>query len=319
MMKNSTKELFKLHGWNLYLKADGYLYLKYISGYVGVVARAFAVVARIINESNKFLFMPVIRFLTTRYHGKIILLEDARKIIHLEKDVAVPADLSKSVIPYDMAHRIVFQNPDSIVAVECACRSARQHDCQPARKCLIVGEPFASFMLEHNRGADPVRLTREEAIDLLETCKAKGYVTNAYCKDGAGNGMYAICNCCPDCCVSIAAHKLFGSLNMKESSLAHSGYLPVVEAKKCRAAGACVDACPFGALSRPDERSKPSVDPSLCMGCGTCAAACPEGAIVMRGVPAKGIPLDIHELVPASRPGRGGRSPRRPKRKAVAR
>ncbi|TFH42937.1 MAG: 4Fe-4S dicluster domain-containing protein [Chrysiogenales bacterium] len=231
-----------------------------------------------------------------------MLINDARKIVALEQDVAVPGNLAKSVIPYEMAHRIIFRNPDSIVAVECACRNARKHDCEPARKCLIVGEPFASFMLEHNRGADPIRLSKEEAIDLMETCKEKGYVTNAYCKDGAGNGMYAICNCCPDCCVSISAHKLFGSLKLKESSLAHSGYRAVIDRKKCSSHGLCVDICPFGALSKNIGTSKPMIDPVLCMGCGNCASACPEHAIVMKTFPEKGVPLDIHALVPETKP-----------------
>jgi ferredoxin len=299
-MRESTEHLFRLLGNNVYLKIDGYLYLKYISTYVGVIARAFNIVSKIINESNKFLFLPVVRFLTSRYHGKIMLLSDARKIVKLDKDVAVPADVAKSVIPYEMAYNIIFRNPDSIVAVECACRNARKHDCQPANKCLMIGEPFSSFMLEHNKKANPIRLTRDEALDLLTLCKEKGYVTNAYCKDGAGNQMYAICNCCPECCVSISAHKLFGSLNMKESSLAHSGYGVSIHASKCKGNGECASICPFGAITMKDGMSRPVVDPNLCMGCGTCAEACPEKAIEMIKLPGRGIPLDIHELMPAS-------------------
>jgi len=304
-MKESTAELFRLHGRNIYLKIDGYLYLKYISTYVAIIARAFAVVSRIISDSNKFIFLPIVRFLTSRYHGKIILLSDARKIVRLDKDVAVPDDVAKSVIPYDMAYQIIFRNPDSIVAVECACRNARKHDCQPANKCLMIGEPFSSFMLEHNRKANPIKLTRDEALDLLALCKEKGYVTNAYCKDGAGNQMYAICNCCPECCVSISAHKLFGSLHIKESSLAHSGYGVSINARKCGSRKrwdnvACIPICPFGAISMKEDGSGPVVDPKLCMGCGTCAEACPEHAIEMIASTERGVPLNIHELVPAS-------------------
>ncbi len=300
-MKSSTERLFNLHGKNLYLKIDGYLYLKYISAYVGIIARAFTIVGKIINKGNTFLFLPIIRFLTSRYHGKIMLVQDARKIVKLDKDVAVPRDLAKSVIPYDMAHQIIFQNPDTIVAVECACRNARKHDCQPANKCMIIGEPFSSFMLEHNKGANPIKLTRDEALDLLTLCKEKGYVTNAYCKDGAGDRMYAICNCCPECCVSISAHKLFGSLDLKESSLAHSGYGVSINSVKCKGHGECVSICPFGAITRNNEKSIPVVHPSLCMGCGNCAEACPEGAITMVRRSEKAMPLDIHELVPASK------------------
>jgi len=127
-IKASTKNLFKLHGKNLYLKIDGYLYLKYISEYVGLVARAFGLISKVINKSNAFVFHPLIKFLTSRYHGKVMILEDARKIINLGESVTVPEDVAKSVIPYEMAYNIIIRNPHSIVALRCACRDARGHD-----------------------------------------------------------------------------------------------------------------------------------------------------------------------------------------------
>ena len=228
-----------------------------------------------------------------------MILEDARKIVALNESVSVPEDVAKSVIPYEMAYNIIIRNPEAIVALRCACRDARKHDCQPAHKCMIIGEPFMSFMLEHNKKADPRKLSVPEAIDLLDTCKKNGYVSNAYCKDGAGNQMYAICNCCPECCVSISAHKLFRSLGLKESSLAQSGYLPKINSEMCKGNGMCVPICPFGALSWKDGNQKrPVVDTNICMGCGNCSYACPEKAISMTPAADKGIPLDIDKLVP---------------------
>jgi len=162
---------------------------------------------------------------------------------------------------------------------------------------MIIGEPFMSFMLEQNKKAEPVQLTAEEAIELLNTCKKNGFVSNAYCKDGAGNQMYAICNCCPECCVSISAVRLFRLLGIKERSLAQSGYLPEIDLEKCTSMGKCVSICPFDALSWGDINKKyPVVDSNLCMGCGNCAQACPETAIVMTPSADKGIPLDIDKL-----------------------
>lgn len=287
------------------MKIDGYLYLKYISTYVGFIARALNVVTKVINKSNVFIFHPIIKFLTSRYHGKVITLEDAHKIVRLNESVAVPADVAKSVIPYEMAYNIIIRNPDSIVALRCACRDVRKHNCQPSHKCMIIGEPFMSFMLEQNKKADPVKLTRMEAIELLNTCRRNGYVSNAYCKDGAGNQMYAICNCCPECCVSISAHKLFRSLGLKESSLAQSGYLPEINLEKCRGKGLCVTVCPFGALSwKNGKKTQPVIDVNICMGCGNCAYICPEKAITMKTALEKGIPLDIDKLVPDRRQSR---------------
>ncbi|MDD6319554.1 MAG: 4Fe-4S binding protein [Oscillospiraceae bacterium] len=45
---------------------------------------------------------------------------------------------------------------------------------------------------------------------------------------------------------------------------------------ECVACGACVDACPVGAISLED---KAVVDASACVDCGACEGACPTGAI----------------------------------------
>ena len=186
-MKETTKSLYRLHGWkHLIMFADGYLYLKYISIYVKIIERAFKILGLVINRYNKILFIPVIKYVTQRYHGKVMSLGDAEKIINLDCDVTVPYELAKTVIPFERANQIILRNPHSIVAVDCACRNAKGHECQPANKCLMIGEPYSSFMLEHNKKGNPTKLTRDEALALMRTCKEKGYVTNAYCKDGVG-------------------------------------------------------------------------------------------------------------------------------------
>jgi Pyruvate/2-oxoacid:ferredoxin oxidoreductase delta subunit len=296
-MKKSTYDLFKIHGRNVYLKIDGFLYLKYISGYVNVISHLFRVVSRIINKKNSFLFLPIIKFLTSRYHGKIMIHQDASKIITHNVDLVIEEGLAKSVIPYNKAYNIVLRNPNSIVAVRCACRDANNHDCEPAKKCLIIGEPIASFMLDHNKNAEPERINVDNALKVLDLCRCKGYIANAYCKDGAGNGMYAICNCDPECCVSISAHRLFNRLEIKESSLAHSGYIAEINLEKCINTKDCIQICPFNAISFYSSFNKPRINSNLCMGCGTCVINCKEKAITMKKALDKGIPLDINELL----------------------
>jgi Fe-S-cluster-containing hydrogenase component 2 len=72
-----------------------------------------------------------------------------------------------------------------------------------------------------------------------------------------------------------------------------------VDATRCTGCGACVEACPVGAIALVDGKAR--VDEELCTGCGACVDACPEGAIQ---------PVIQGELIPA--PERPAPTVRRP-------
>ncbi|MDO5139546.1 MAG: 4Fe-4S binding protein [Oscillospiraceae bacterium] len=50
---------------------------------------------------------------------------------------------------------------------------------------------------------------------------------------------------------------------------------------ECIRCGACVDDCPFEALSLPDDSPTPVCDEDLCFTCGSCLEICPMGAITI--------------------------------------
>jgi len=54
-----------------------------------------------------------------------------------------------------------------------------------------------------------------------------------------------------------------------------------VDVRKCRACGACVDACPAGAISPAG--AGVAIDQARCQLCYCCAELCPEGAVETRG------------------------------------
>jgi ferredoxin len=221
------------------------------------------------------------------YHGKVIRLEAARQLVSVKEDIAL-GDLEK-VIPYALARDIVLKNPDHIAVIDCPCRAASAHPCLPLDVCLIVGEPFASFVVEHT----PQRarmISPLEAENILKAEDERGHVHHAFFKDAIMGRFYAICNCCSCCCGAMQAQ--FGGVPM----LAPSGYAAEVDGVLCAGCGTCVELCQFRAIHLDDMAV---VDLDLCMGCGICANNCPSQAIQMMRMESKGEPLEIKVLIDA--------------------
>jgi ferredoxin len=282
---------------SLFDTLHGYVYTRWPYLYIGT-AKGEHPIARVLG--------PIIRWLAKlvwsdeagdgsnrptfaeTYHGKALPLEAATQLVTVREDVRL-TDLEQ-VIPFDRAHDIVLKNPDHIVALECPCRASRPDPCEPLDVCLIVGEPFASFVAEHH----PHRsrwVTSEEAIDILRAEDERGHAHHAFFKDAMFDRFYAICNCCACCCGAMLAHR--SGVPM----LISSGYVCGVDADLCIGCAACAESCPFGALSVDDGLAV--VDDEVCMGCGVCLRQCAQGALSLARDPAKGEPLEIQSLVHA--------------------
>lgn len=225
------------------------------------------------------------RRLADTYHGKVVPTAAAEELVTLRVDVDL-RNLEK-VVPYATARDIVLCGPDRIVALQCPCRAARDEPCLPLDVCLIVGEPFASFVADHH----PQRarwITPDEAVAILRAERDRGHVHHAFFKDAMLGRFYAICNCCPCCCGAMQAWKHGTPM------LASSGYVAVLDAALCLGCGACAARCPFGAVGSSD--GNPIVDFEACMGCGVCVAHCPSGALNLVRAPERGEPLEIQML-----------------------
>ena len=220
------------------------------------------------------------------YHGKAVPLEEAKKLVLIDEEIKIP-DLEQ-VIPYKRARSIVMKNPDKIVALDCPCRSVMENPCTPIDVCLVVGDPFASFIHEHQ----PERsrfITRDEAIEILKAEDQRGHVHHAFFKDAMLERFYAICNCCECCCGALHAHQTGTPM------LASSGYIAQVDEDLCISCDTCADYCQFGAL----EMGALIMDVSYekCMGCGVCVDKCDQDAIALVRDEAKGVPLEICALM----------------------
>jgi Pyruvate/2-oxoacid:ferredoxin oxidoreductase delta subunit len=298
LLKPSTKALVqearRTPGYSLFDWVHGYVYGRWPYLYIGIgvgehpLARVVGPVVRWL--ARLFPAQPTddgnhITFADT-YHGKVVPLDAATQLVTVDEEIRL-TDLER-VIPYALARDIVLKNPDHIVALECPCRAARPAPCLPLDVCLVVGEPFASFIVEHH----PRRsrwITPAEAVAILRAEDERGHVHHAFFKDAMLGRFYAICNCCACCCGAMQAHQRGTPM------LASSGYTASVDADLCAGCGDCVGFCQFGALAVNDGVA--AVDIAACMGCGVCASRCAYGALSLVRDPSKGEPLEIRELI----------------------
>jgi len=220
------------------------------------------------------------------YHGKVVPLDAATRLVTVNQNIEL-RDLER-VVPYALARDIVLNNPDHIALLECPCRASRPSPCLPLDVCLIVGEPFAGFVLEHHPSRSR-RITAAEAVGILKSEDERGHVHHAFFKDVMLGRFYAICNCCDCCCGAMQAHR-HGS-----PMLASSGYTATVDSTRCAACGECTEFCQFHALALSEGLNH--VDRQRCMGCGICVSKCQHGALALERAPEKGVPLDIAALM----------------------
>jgi NAD-dependent dihydropyrimidine dehydrogenase PreA subunit len=220
-----------------------------------------------------------------RYHGKVLTEEHARAIVMLDKPIE-RRDLDQ-IIPYPMARDLVLSAPPDIAVIECGCRHARKNGCEPRQVCMVVGQPFVDFCLEHKPNSR--RLTQQEALDLIAEEHKRGHVHSAWFKNVCLDRFYAICNCCKCCCGGIEQMMKYGS-----PVVASSGFVAKVEDSLCNGCGICIETCAFDAMSLPDGTAIVAWD--KCMGCGVCTGQCAVEAVTLERDERKGIPLDVRMM-----------------------
>lgn len=77
-----------------------------------------------------------------------------------------------------------------------------------------------------------------------------------------------------------AATKSYSYVNKGEISLESA--IAKINPDVCTWCGACVEACPFDAISRDDKTGKAILNNSICKGCGMCTPICPTNAIDLK-------------------------------------
>lgn len=278
-LRPSTRKFIKEAGLRRILNLQalhGYIYGRWTNQYMDVL------INKILPRLN-----PVRKkWLSEHYHGKVLTLEQAHSIITNDKDI--PLHDLEQIIPYQKARDLVLKGPPDIAAYECSCRHARENPCQPTQVCMVMGQPFVDFVLEHNPKSSR-KLTQTEALELLQSEHERGHLHSAWFKDACLDRFFGICNCCKCCCVGIEAMVTYDVPMMTSS-----GYMAQLDCDFCTACGTCIDVCPFNALY--ENETSVAVNWELCMGCGICVEKCPNEAISLVRDKNKGVPLDVRLL-----------------------
>jgi ferredoxin len=301
MPKKSTRQFIreaqKEKGFSFFDLLHGYFYARWTYFYIAMGTGEHPLAKRLkplvawvgnvlVKRAGQADPVNPIQFEDT-YHGKVVPLSAATQLVAVNEDIRL-GDLEK-IIPYQKAREIILKNPDHIVVIDCPCRAARKHPCLPMDVCLVVGEPFASFVVEHQ----PKRsrwITSQQAQQVLKEEDERGHVHHAFFKDAMLGRFYAICNCCTCCCAALQAQRSGTPM------LASSGYVARVEDSLCIGCGDCTQTCNFTAITIS---TAAVIDDEKCMGCGICVNHCPQDAIHLERLPAKGEPLEIQELIEA--------------------
>ena len=292
IMHPSTWRLLKEGGWIGFIKLrtlHGYVYLKWIKQYVRFAIKT--VIPRL-GPGLK-------RYVVNRYHCKVLTGEEALAVITVDKPIDLH-NVPEQMIPFPYVRDIVIKWPHDIAIMECACRAAQGGSCHPSKVCMVIGQPFVDFVVEHQPDAE--RITPDEALEILEREHRNGRIHAAWFKDACIGRFYAICSCCACCCSGNKAMRLYNA-----PIVAPSGYAPRLHSEECRGCGACEAVCHYDAIKVVDGKSVHDFD--ACLGCGLCESRCDNSAITLELEPRQGLPLDVRVLAAEQeRMKQGGKS-----------
>lgn len=184
-----------------------------------------------------------------------------------------------SPLPYRVIEGLLEQACALHVVNECACRAGnRCREYPRGTGCLFLGEaggdidPGLARPVSVEEAREHIRGARGHG---LLPCIVHGSFDSSLFRIDYRR-MLAICFCC-NCCCAFRADMRGGPLAYLDRITKLPG-IEVAGLGRCRGCGACVEACPFGAV-RLGESGPEFGD--LCKACGRCADACPAGNIAV--------------------------------------
>ncbi len=191
--------------------------------------------------------------------------------------------LSRStIIPYQEMKELI-DNAEYIAASVCHCRRTGAmlgNPCaKPSNNCMVFGTS-AKFTVEKGMTK---RLTRQEALDILEAAEEAGLIHQySNTPDHFAN---ILCNCCGCHCFAFKGVKKSPAPSLQVIAR----YLIKINENDCTACEACIPRCQMEALKMVD--GKLVRDEKRCIGCGICMWVCPTDALELEPRAASKLPL----------------------------
>ncbi|MBF0117354.1 MAG: 4Fe-4S binding protein [Desulfobacterales bacterium] len=290
-MKNSTKAMFKKHGWRVDKFIHNYLYFLFYYQYIRIINLFLPLLKHLKN------FKPIVfigKMIFNRYHAKVLSFGDTKKVFSLNKDIRVISEKNKQIIPFKYATKIIFQEPTHIAVMDCPCKKSTHAPSEDINSCIAVGKDLSNFWIDHCQKYNARKITQIEALDIITQFRKKGHITQAFFKVATGGSTGVICNCHPKTCVSLRATITAKEIDKSLSQSAPSGYSIIFDASKCISCESCSKVCIFGAVKFKDGIRL--YDKNECMGCELCIENCHKKAIELYIDKDKPLPLDLDKV-----------------------
>ncbi|NHI90929.1 MAG: 4Fe-4S dicluster domain-containing protein [Candidatus Lokiarchaeota archaeon] len=207
-------------------------------------------------------------------------------------------EMKFDVLLFDQVKNII-ENESKIVALDCCCKvykSINENDeilnqdhsnglpvngasmpinnkgetifPYPINVCMVLGET-ADYCVEMGFGK---YINKNKALEIIRKGSEAGLV---HTTQNQIEGISMICNCDPECCISLRGITKYNY----PSAIASSNFLPEYDKTQCKLCEKCIEICPTKAIIRLDDYV--SIKNERCIGCGDCAYNCSGGAMIM--------------------------------------